>query len=115
MMTTSGRVMRANTSSGGMKISATVSVRCSATAFGASSPSTTCRYVIARNASAIATPCATTALQGTGSARMSGVRSRATTGSPIQPKPRLASVTPSWVAAIVSSLCSIAQRTAAAA
>jgi len=68
--------------------------------FGASSPRTTCKKVMMAKATPAATECTNASSQGAGRASSNGVSSQAKAGSPIQPRPRLARVMPSWVAAM---------------
>ncbi len=81
-------------------MSETCSGYCSATVFGASSPSTICSAVMIENAMAIAIVCDVATEIGAGSHRSSGSSSDASAGSPTHPSPRLAMVMPSCVAAM---------------
>ena len=80
--------------------SAVASARSSAMVFGASSPSTMCRAVMMANAIATAMLCAVVSAMAAGRNASAGWISEASAGSPIQPRPRLAIVMPSWVAAM---------------
>ena len=79
---------------------AVISGRSRATVLGASSPSTMCSAVITANAQATAMVCAVVAAIGAGRNASAGSNSDASAGSPIQPRPMLAMVMPSCVAAM---------------
>src|SRR6266704_1464467 len=98
---------------GGATRSATRSVKRIAKDFGASSPTTMCRKVMVANATAIEVFSITRA-DSMPSAPKAGARRCAKAGSPIQPRPRLVSVIPSWVAERKTSRrrCSVAARRA---
>src|SRR5207244_191104 len=82
---------------GGAVRRATRSVKRIGKDFGASSPTTMCRNVMVANATAIDVFSITRA-DSMPSAAKTGARRCAKAGSPIQPRPRLVSVIPSWVA-----------------
>src|SRR3989475_2368952 len=82
---------------GGAVRRATRSVKRIAKDFGASSPTTMCRNVMVANATAIEVFPITRA-DSMPSAAKTGARRCAKAGSPIQPRSRLVSVIPSWVA-----------------
>ncbi|MNG31863.1 hypothetical protein D3C84_1177460 [compost metagenome] len=65
--------------------------------FGASSPTTMCRYEITKNAAKNDTALITSA-DCTPTASSSGSRMCANAGSPTQPRPREARVIPNWQA-----------------
>src|SRR5438552_2679172 len=98
---------------GGAVRRATRSVKRIAKDFGASSPTTMCRKVIVAKATAIDVFSITRA-DSMPSAAKTGARRCAKAGSPIQPRPRLVSVIPSWVAERKTSRrrCSVAARRA---
>jgi hypothetical protein len=95
--------MRSNARRGAAIRTAMMSGMRKATVFGASSPTTTCRYVIARKANAVAMPWAAKMPQPTGTNENQGSMTCASAGSPTQPRARLVIVMPSWMAAIMSS------------
>src|SRR5437867_11340529 len=82
---------------GGAVRRATRSVKRIAKDFGASSPTTMCRKVMVAKATAIDVFSITRA-DSMPSAAKTGARRCAKAGAPIQPRPRLVSVIPSWVA-----------------
>ena len=79
---------------------AVVSARSSAIHFGVSSPKTISTPVMMVNAIATAMECAVAAASRAGRKATDGSMSDARAGSPIQPRPRLAIVMPSCVAAM---------------
>ena len=95
--------MRAKTTRGAASQSTVRSVACRATFFGINSPKVTCRKVISRKATATAAVCVAASLQRPGSEVKSGSSRSARAGSATQPRPMLARVIPSWVAAIERS------------
>jgi hypothetical protein len=95
-----GHNTRMKISVGRVTSSAVDSGCCSATVFGASSPSTMCSAVMIENEMTTAIVCAVIVETYDPSARNGGSMKAASAGSPTQPRPRLAMVMPSWVAAM---------------
>jgi hypothetical protein len=95
-----GQKMRMNTSSGRTSQIAVASGRSSAIHFGASSPKTISAAVMIANAIATAMLCAVAAARWAGRKDRAGSNTEASAGSAIQPRPRLAIVIPSCVAAM---------------
>ena len=95
-----GQKVRMNRRVGVATSSAVPSGFCRATVLGASSPKTMCSAVMKANAIATAAECDPACAQGAGTPCSVGSISRAMAGSPIQPRPRLAMVIPSCVAAM---------------
>src|SRR6185503_5011295 len=87
----------------------------SAIVFGASSPRTMCSAVTMAKAMATAMLCAVASAIVSGRKRSPGAIIAASAGSPIQPRPMLDMVMPSWVAAMNGSGSDTARRTARAA
>ncbi len=94
--------------------SAMVSARCRAMALGISSPTTTSRKVMAVKAMMAEIVRPATPTQAAGSKPSSGSSRPESAGSPSQPRVRLATVTPSCVAAMKRSKCCKAFLTARA-
>jgi hypothetical protein len=95
-----GQSARMKSSVGLTTRSAVFSERSSATVFGASSPSTMCSAVTIANAIATAMLWAVVSAIPSGRKESAGWSVSAIAGSPIQPRPMLAIVMPSWVAAM---------------
>ena len=109
-----GHSERMNSSSGLTTHIAVISDRSSAIHFGVSSPKTISTAVIVVNAIATAMVCAVAAATYGGRNSIGRSIIDASAGSPIQPRPRLAIVIPSCVAAMYRSGALTARRTARA-
>src|SRR2546425_4251932 len=105
---------RENAAVGGTVTRAVGSALHNAMLLGASSPKMICRAVIRPKASAAEIVCCAAGRKVVGRSPSSGSISVATNGSPIHPRPRLAMVMPSWVAATNGSGFSVARWTSRA-
>jgi len=95
-----GQNTRMKSSSGRTSQIAVASGRSSAIHFGASSPNTISAAVMIAKAIVTAMLCAVATASCAGRNESAGSKTDASAGSAIQPRPRLAMVMPSWVAAM---------------